>query len=76
MSYDQEKERIKYLTEIYKSFIILIIALGGGLSSVLLKETKTDIDFTLLYLGSIIFVIIVCQTIFTSRDIKTLIKKL
>lgn len=73
---EQIKERIKFMTETYKTFILLIITVGGGLVSLIIKDEKTDIEFTVLRFGIVIFVVILGLTIYMLKDIRSLIKKL
>ena len=76
MSQEQTKERIKFLTETGKILSFLIIAIGGGVSTLFLQEDKTDLHFILIYIGMPIFTIFLFLTGFIYRDINRLLKNL
>jgi len=70
------KERIKFYTELLKLLWILLIALGGGLSSLFLKGINSGKEILIILTGIILFVLVIVGVLKMIRDINKLLRTL
>jgi hypothetical protein len=70
------KENIKYYTELFKSCILVILAIATGVLTLLLKETRTTLENYLLCIGGSLMLCSAAYTIFIHNRINTLLNDL
>ncbi len=76
MSTEQAKERVKLKTEFLKFYFILLIALGTGVGTLVVKESLSPIQSRLMNLGACSIILIVFLIAVITRQIKQLISKI
>ena len=73
------KEQIKYYTELMKIAWIVLIAVSGGVASIILSDkpkARSEEELILLFLGVVYMVLAFLSILKLNRDIHILLKKL
>ncbi|NPA41670.1 MAG: hypothetical protein GXO18_05280 [Aquificae bacterium] len=76
MDKEAVKERIKFYTELLKLLWVLLIALGGGLSSLFLRGVEGFKELLLILVGFILFVLVLLGIVIVVKSIQKLLKSM
>jgi hypothetical protein len=77
MNPEKIKEDLKFHTELLKLFVVVLIALGGGLASILLSSiAETEKANLMLVVGGVLFVTFLTFAIFTIVNIYFLLAQI